>query len=168
MQAESEKSMDYIDAMVEAREKELSLWMFKYGVNRDAWEYYRDGVLMETKTDSEFLDDHRMQGEIDHFNKLRDRAAMNAVFVVVEKHLLHGHGDEIKLLPCWQPSPVLKRFVEMKKQAQEAITKTLGIEDALLADRMTRIEKAAGVTYEEAFGQPKIDWLAINKQASGG
>jgi hypothetical protein len=62
---------DYLDAMIEARDKELSRWLYKYSANDNKFLVYRDG----------FVVDAFAEGEIDRgFNLRREKAAMQAAY----------------------------------------------------------------------------------------
>ena len=64
--------MDYLDAMREARDKELSLWSYKYSVNEDCFVVYREQEI-KAKVEGERVIDG-------NFSVLRDRAAMKAAY----------------------------------------------------------------------------------------
>ena len=104
--------MDYLDAMREARDKELSLWTMKYNAEDDTWRYYRNNWLIDCKNAKE------LDSEIEHLNALRDRAAMKAAYEAAQQ--VHWSNPlatldkprDLKWIDCPASEPATVRYID--------------------------------------------------------
>lgn len=140
--------MDYLDAMIEARDKELSLWIFKYNVNLDSWEYYRDGVLIERIA---AIDVKSYDLCEKHLSELRDRAVMEAAYKAAHEHLAKERKSSDNLILA---SKMLANYPNLPRNIKWVKTG-----DNL---KMEPIQHITKISVERKF-----DWLAINRDASG-
>ena len=129
--------MDYLDEMIEARNEEFKLWTSEFIINEDLWRIYRDGALVATETRLEVAE----KGISSRFNKLRNRAAMDAAFGVAARRLSPGDSN-VKTPSSIDP-------------------------DCLNGKNTMVVGDPAPLACWQPSTKPKIDWLALNRQTSG-